>query len=74
MDSDSWLAYMAVKILLESELRRNGRTLEESLGRVRFDGHKGVPLRFVEGRLQQPLYLLRRRGTEEIVETADADA
>jgi hypothetical protein len=68
MDSQAWLAYIAVKIVVEGELRRGTRTLEESIERIRFDGLKGTPLVFVDRRLRQPLYIVRTRGGEEAVE------
>lgn len=62
MTSDAWLGWLAVKMLAEAALRArstDGVVLRRQLRdpRARFDGHKGVPLRFDEhGVLVQPLY------------------
>ena len=51
MDSDAYMAWLAMKIIVEAQLR------EQPVDRVRVDGHKGVPLRFNEDRvLVQPAY------------------
>jgi hypothetical protein len=72
MDSEAWLAYMAVKILLESELRRGSRGLQDSIAAIRVDGHKGSALTFVDGRLRQPLYKVRTiHGKETVEEPGD---
>ncbi|HEX6178408.1 MAG TPA: hypothetical protein VF057_08605 [Thermoanaerobaculia bacterium] len=52
MDSEAYTAWLAMKIVVESELRT--RPIEE----IRIDGHKGVLLKFDDKRvLQQPVYL-----------------
>jgi hypothetical protein len=51
MDSDSWTAWLSMKIILEASLN------EREIASLRFDGHKGIPLGFDSQRvLQQPLY------------------
>lgn len=61
MDGAAWAGWLAVKLVLEAELR--GR----ALGAVRIDGHKGEPLAFEHGRLRQPLYTVVRRDREDEV-------
>jgi hypothetical protein len=60
MDEEAWFGWIAMKLVVESALRRR------DVGSGRLDGHKGVLLRFDEARhLQQPLYLVVRRGGKE---------
>lgn len=59
-----WLGWMAVKIIAEGGLRAGGgESLGASIARGRFDGHKGVALRFDPGTkyLRQPLYVVDTR-------------
>lgn len=60
MTSAHWLGWMAVKVIAEAALRaRANEPLEQAVHRMRFDGHKGVALRFDEARrLPQPLYVV----------------
>ena len=54
MDEAAWLGWVAVKIAAEAALRG------QEIGKVRIDGHKGVPLKFdAQGDLIQPLYVIR---------------
>jgi hypothetical protein len=64
MDEDAWLGWIAVKAVVESALRKS------PLERLRFDGHKGVPLSFGPDRvLQQPAYrVTNNAGKETVVE------
>jgi len=61
MDGDAWSAWMAVKIVVETALRK-GDILQ-----MRFDGHKGAPLAFDRARryLSQPLYVVHGSGDAE---------
>jgi len=53
MDAAAWRGYMAVKVAFEAALRAEAG--EDDLLALRFDGHKGQPLRFSEdGHLVQP--------------------
>jgi hypothetical protein len=63
MDADAWSAWMAVKVVAETSLRRN------DLLQMRFDGHKGAPLAFdpTTRYLQQPLYVVTGAGDHERV-------
>jgi hypothetical protein len=71
MDEPAWCAWAAVKLAVETALRAGDRArvgpalLSASL---RFDGHKGMPLRFdpASGQLVQPLYLLRGQEPVEV--------
>jgi hypothetical protein len=57
MGEDAWRGWMAVKVAYEVGLRL--QTGEDDLSSLRFDGHKGQPLRFGEdGHLLQPTYRL----------------
>lgn len=77
MDGDAWVAWMAVKVLVEGALRTRSTepdSIARFLGstRARFDGHKGQPLTFRpwDHQLRQPLYVIRsrREGTEVVGE------
>ncbi len=61
MTSPEWLGWVAVKALAEAFLRAEpGTALCGSLRSVRFDGHKGRPIRFDGAReLQQTLVIAR---------------
>jgi hypothetical protein len=60
MTAEAWMAWFAVKALVDSALRATGSDRCLALARARFDGHKGRPLRFdpATGVLQQPLYVV----------------
>jgi hypothetical protein len=61
MSQDHWLGWLAVKIIAEGALRaHDGESIAASIARGRFDGHKGVALRFDPRtrRLRQPLYVV----------------
>ena len=62
MDSLAWASWLAVKIAAETALRAT------PLERLRFDGHKGVPLWFENQRLRQPLYVVK--GGKVVAEVA----
>lgn len=62
MDEAAWFGWIAVKIALETSLRKN------ALAAARVDGHKGVVLRFNQAReLEQPLYVVTKRNGREVV-------
>jgi len=50
MDDQAWLGWVAVKIVAEAMLRNR------EIGKIKVDGHKGVPLYFRDQQLVQPLY------------------
>ena len=55
MDEAAWLGWVAVKIAAEAALRG------QDIGKIKIDGHKGVPLKFdAAGNLIQPLYVVKR--------------
>lgn len=57
MDAEAWTGWLAMKVVVEAALRNR------SIGSIRVDGHKGVPLRFgSDGVLQQPLYRVSSNG------------
>jgi hypothetical protein len=66
MTGDAWLGWFAFKVLVESAVRIDSSNPERLLRHLAdpatlFDGHKGAPLRFGDGRrLVQPTY---ERGT-----------
>ena len=64
MTPEAWVAWFAVKALVENALRGSGPDLCERLGRGRFDGHKGRVLSFsaASRTLVQPLYVIRPDG------------
>ena len=72
MDSDAWAGWAAARTLGEAVLR-SGSVQPASVARylreeLRWDGQKGVPLRFgPDGRLHQPFYLVLHDGTVEEV-------
>jgi hypothetical protein len=71
MDEAAWCAWAAVKLVAEAALRgREPTRLGSGLlsGARRFDGHKGVPLRFdpASGQLIQPLYVVRGQEVAEV--------
>lgn len=76
MDSDTWAAWFAVKIVAETALRTrttDPAALIAALERpgARFDGHKGRPLTFRswDHQLRQPLYLVGRGAdSAEVIE------
>lgn len=55
MTESSWFGWVAMKVVLETTLRH------QRLSSARIDGHKGVPLTFRNGVLQQPLYVAVHR-------------
>lgn len=64
MSQDHWLGWLAVKIIAEAALRTDaGGSMATAIARSRFDGHKGVALRFAPDtrRLRQPLYVVDPR-------------
>ncbi|MBW3672058.1 MAG: hypothetical protein KY432_10365 [Acidobacteria bacterium] len=56
MTESSWFGWVAMKLVLETALRH------QRLADAKIDGHKGVPLTFRNGVLQQPLYVALHRG------------
>lgn len=58
MNENAWFGWTAMKIVLETALRN------QQLADARIDGHKGVPLTFRRGILQQPLYVAFHSGDE----------
>lgn len=56
MTESSWFGWVAMKLALETALRH------QRLANAKIDGHKGVPLTFRNGVLQQPLYVALQRG------------
>jgi hypothetical protein len=64
MGEDAWRAWMAVKIAAEVALRSPEGDLAAALTTLRFDGHKGMPLRFdpQDHHLIQPVYLVDGKG------------
>jgi hypothetical protein len=57
MDAAAWIAWMLVKIAVESRLR------SEPVASGRYDGHKGAPLTFsADRRLIQPLCIVSAAG------------
>jgi hypothetical protein len=70
MTSAAWLGWIAVKALAEAAMRREAPAEAcDGFRRLRFDGHKGVPLRFDPDtrELRQPLYIVERTATGEKV-------
>lgn len=62
MTEAAYLGWIAVKALVEAELRRTpGQSHCQALERLRFDGHKGRPLFFdpATRTLAQPLYIVK---------------
>ena len=66
MDSDAWVAWFSMKILVESALRTrstDASVLDAFIASGAFDGHKGIPLRFdARHQLVQPMYAVSREG------------
>ncbi len=64
MDADAWRGWVAVKIAAELALRSSGPNPASKIESLRFDGHKGMPLRFdpPDHHLVQPVYLVDARG------------
>ncbi|MBA3232047.1 MAG: hypothetical protein H0T05_04445 [Acidobacteria bacterium] len=60
MTSEAWLAWFAVKALVDSALRAPDAPRCQALAGTRFDGHKGRPLVFdpTTRVLRQPLYIV----------------
>ena len=55
MDERAWRGWMAVKVAFDAALRAGAG--EHDMQALRFDGHKGHPLRFGDdGHLRQPTY------------------
>jgi hypothetical protein len=74
MSSPAWIAWLALKIAAEAELRARGgdglRLASYLLAqRTHFDGHKGWPLSFraLDRQLRQPLYVVRGGERGEVV-------
>ena len=76
MDADAWAGWFAVKGLAEAALRARATTalaLAKALtdSTARYDGHKGMPLRFDTrtGVLRQSLYVVARdsAGVERVI-------
>lgn len=60
MQSEHWLGWMAVKVIVDASLRNTSGPLADAIIRGRFDGHKGVALAFSKDtrHLRQPLYVV----------------
>lgn len=60
MTAEAWLAWFAIKALVDSALRTPDAPRCQALARARFDGHKGRPLFFDPAArvLRQPLYVV----------------
>ncbi len=61
MDGQAWAGWFGVKVMLEAALRAQTSDLGLLSSRIpgmRFDGHKGVRLQFVDSVLRQPLYVV----------------
>lgn len=61
MEEEAWFGWIGVKLLAEAIFR------DQAVADIRLDGHKGALLRFTEGVLQQPLYVLDCTSTPEKV-------
>jgi hypothetical protein len=66
MTSDAWLGWFSVKLLWEAAARAKTTAAADLLASLRspaarYDGHKGLPLRFnAESELEQPFYIVQR--------------
>ncbi len=66
MTSDAWLGWFSVKVLWEAAARAKTTAPSDLMAYLRspaarFDGHKGLPLRFnADSELEQPLYVVQR--------------
>ncbi len=74
MTSSAWIAWLAVKCLVDVAFRPPGGVpLLPRLRKMRMDGHKGAALWFDASQLQQPLYVVGLVASSESGSTLLAD-